>query len=147
MSRLALFTPREDVIPKPQTAAHEIALYTVMEKEYPPVNPAAMRRMYEINMNLLYRLYHHKTFHKLIPEEKNERTQESYTRLLDFVHMMPEAWERRREAGRLFRVRKEGYLTDLAQYWRSLPDKEQMMKYKDIWEHVAQRPLAWEGLV
>ena len=118
-----------------------------MELEYPPSDPAAERRKYEINMLLLFRLYNHKRFHKQIPREMHENAQASLTRLIIFTNTMPGHWAKHRESRGLFRVEKEGYLTELANYWRKLPNNEEMMKYKDIWEHVAQRPLAWEGLV
>ncbi|KAL8717528.1 MAG: hypothetical protein Q9225_005235 [Loekoesia sp. 1 TL-2023] len=109
----------------------ENALKKIMEKEYPISDPAAERRK----------------FHKQIPQNMNEPTHESLTRLIVFTNTVPGHWEKRRESRGLFRIGREEYLTDLARYWRDLPSNDEMMKYKDIWEHVARRPLAWEGLV
>lgn len=125
----------------------ENALKKIMGKEYPVSDPAAERRKYEINMLLLFRLYNHKRFHKQIPQNMNEPTHDSLTRLIVFTNTMPGHWEKHRESRGLFRVGREEYLTDLARYWRNLPNNDETMKYKDIWEHVARRPLAWEGLV
>ncbi|KAI4146168.1 MAG: hypothetical protein L6R39_003559 [Caloplaca ligustica] len=136
-----------EATPRPQPAVQGVALGSVLGAGYPPTDPAAERRKYEVNMHLLFRLYHQKTFHKLIPKAPDGRTRESYVRLVALVNTMPGAAEKRHKAGQIWRVGKEGYLTELAKYWRSLPDKKEMMEYKDIWEHVAQRPLAWEGLV
>lgn len=131
--------------PKPQTQAQQIALKTVLEKEYPSTDPFAQRRKYQINMYLLFRLYIHKRFHKLIPGEMDDKARYSFNRLIGFTNSM--ICTGGRGARLLFRVGREGCLTELADYWRSLPDDQEMMKYKGIWEHVAQRPLAWEGLV
>ncbi|KAL8835000.1 MAG: hypothetical protein Q9170_003490 [Blastenia crenularia] len=130
---------------KPDTAEQEIALEKIMEKEYPASDPDSEHHKYEINMLLLFRLYNHKRFHKQIPHEMSQRTQESLTRLIVFTTTMPGHWEKHRESRSLFRVGREGYLTELAKYWRHLPNNEELMKYKDIWEHVSQRPLTWEG--
>ncbi|KAL8909483.1 MAG: hypothetical protein Q9207_000163 [Kuettlingeria erythrocarpa] len=105
------------------------------------------RGEYEINMFYLFRLFNHKRFHKLIPGFLDEKTQLSLNRLIHFKEHLPEAGAKRQQARTRFRVGKEEYLTALAKYLRNLPDKEEMMKFKDIWEHVAQRPLALEGLV
>lgn len=130
-----------------EKAEQQNAQKRIMEKEYPVSDPAEARLKYEINMLLLYRLYNHKRFHKLISEDMNEKTRHSLTRLIVFKCTLPGQWEKQRASRDLFRVGKEDYLTELATYWRSLPTKDEMMRYKDIWEHVAQRPLAWEDLV
>ncbi|KAI4206544.1 MAG: hypothetical protein LQ346_001034 [Caloplaca aetnensis] len=105
------------------------------------------RDEYEINMFYLFRLFNHKRFHKLIPGDLDEKTQLSLNRLIHFNEHLPGAGAKRQRARTRFRVGKEEYLTALAKYWRNLPDKEEMMKFQDIWEHVAQRPLACEGLM
>lgn len=114
-----------------------------METDYPASDPSADRRRYEMNMLLLFRLSVARRYHKQIPRKLNEKTQESLRRLLLFIHTLPDL---RRVYEEYRRERHEVFLTDLAVYWRNLPDNGEMMMYKDIWEHVAQRPLAWEGL-
>ncbi|KAL8760846.1 MAG: hypothetical protein Q9184_002981 [Pyrenodesmia sp. 2 TL-2023] len=118
-----------------------------MDPECPCTGPDVEKRKYEIHMFFLFRLYNHKRFHKLIPEVLDEKTHLSLNRLIHFKEHMPGAGAKQKEARTLFQPGKEEYLTALAKYWRDLPDNEEMMKFKDIWEHVAQRPLAWEGLV
>lgn len=125
----------------------------IMESEYPNKDSSAERRNYEINMLLLFRLIKSKQFHKQIPGPMNEKTVDAYHRLVVFVNSMPEKEEKYQKCRQLFARGKEHvtkekqrYLTDLAIYWKSLPDNNEMMEYKDIWEYVAQRPLAWELL-
>ncbi|KAL8938920.1 MAG: hypothetical protein Q9216_003640 [Gyalolechia sp. 2 TL-2023] len=125
----------------------ENAQKTKLEKMYPVGDMFDEQRKYEINMLLLYRLYHHKTFHKKILPDMNEKARRSLTQLIVFKRIMPEHWKKHRIARDLFRVGGDECLTALAKYWRMLPNNDEMMMYKDIWEHVAQRPLAWEGLV
>ncbi|KAL8971341.1 MAG: hypothetical protein Q9197_003328 [Variospora fuerteventurae] len=134
---------------EPQTENQAIALHTIMEKEYPqPAHALAARRKYEINLYLLFRLYGHKRCHGLIPQEMDARTQASYDQLAHFTISMrfPAGYD-----DDLFQGggEEEGYLTELAVYWRSSRPNhvDEMMKYMAIWEHVAQRPLAWEGKV
>ncbi|KAL8806175.1 MAG: hypothetical protein Q9200_005141 [Gallowayella weberi] len=114
-----------------------------METDYPACDPTAVKRRYEVNMLLLFRLFITKRFHGEIAEEMDDGIQASLRRLLLFTNTIPQVSKRDHES------RQDGhqaFLTDLAEYWRSLPDNEEMMKYKDIWEHVAQRPLPWELL-
>lgn len=124
-------------------------LSTAMDLGRPDTEAAGdvERDEYEINMFYLFRLFNHKRFHKLIPGDLDEKTQLSLNRLIHFNEHLPGAGAKRQRARTRFRVGKEEYLTALAKYWRNLPDKEEMMKFQDIWEHVAQRPLACEGLM
>ncbi|KAL8654208.1 MAG: hypothetical protein Q9210_001654 [Variospora velana] len=127
----------------PQTEDQAIALQTIMEKDYLPAHPLAAHRRYEINLYLLFRLYGHKRCHGLIPQEMDARTRASYDQLAHFTVSM----RFRARYDDLFQGGEEGYLTELAVYWRNRPNLDEMMKYMAIWEHVAQRPLAWEGKV
>ncbi|KAI4227275.1 MAG: hypothetical protein L6R36_002544 [Xanthoria steineri] len=113
-----------------------------MEIDYPASDPSADRRRYEMNMLLLFRLSVARRYHKQIQGEMNDETKESLRRLLFFIHTIPDL----RRVYKEYRRERHGvFLTDLAVYWRELPNNEEMMMYKDIWEHVAQRPLAWEA--
>ncbi|KAL8703759.1 MAG: hypothetical protein Q9201_003057 [Fulgogasparrea decipioides] len=136
--------------PNPQLN-QETALRKIMGFDYPVTDPddsSFQRRKYEINHLLLFRLVQSQKFHNEIPEPMNQQTTESYKRLLASVNSIPGKDKRYRESPRrLATAEKGGFLTELAMYWRDLGDKEEMMRYKDIWEYVAQRPLAWEGLV
>ena len=136
-------TREGNVEPLAASPSQETALARIMETDYPVSDPSADRRKYEMNMLLLFRLCIAKKYHKQIPEEMSEKTQESYRRLLCFIHTVPDLKKAYKEYRR---ERHEAFLTDLAVYWKNLPDHEEMMMYKEIWEHVAQRPLAWEGL-
>ena len=119
------------------------ALARIMETDYPASDPSADRRRYEMNMLLLFRLFVARRYHKKIEGEMNDETKESLRRLLLFIHTIPDL----RRVYKEYRRERHGvFLTDLAVYWRKLPSNEETMMYKDIWEHVAQRPLAWEGL-
>ena len=119
------------------------ALAKIMETDYPASDPSADRRKYEMNMLLLFRLSVARRYHKQIPNEMNDKTQESLRRLLLFIHSISDP---KRVYKGYRREEHEAFLTDLAVYWKNLPNNEEMMMYKDIWEYVAQRPLAWEGL-
>lgn len=129
------------------TTEQQNAQKSIMKKEYPIPDPAEEQSKYEINMLLLFRLYNHKRFHKLISKDMDDKTQQSLTRLIVFKCTVPRQSEKNRASRTLFRVEREEYLTELVNYWRRLPKKDEMMRYKDIWEYVAQRPLAWEDLV
>ncbi|KAI4247453.1 MAG: hypothetical protein L6R40_001401 [Gallowayella cf. fulva] len=130
--------------PDPETSKQEAALRKIMETHYPAYDPSADRRRYEINMLLLFRLFITKRFHHQLPEHMDDKTQESLRRLLLFTNTIPGVGKRYQESRR--REGQEAFLGDLAEYWRSRPNRSEMMMYKDIWEHVAQRPLAWERL-
>ncbi|KAL8948412.1 MAG: hypothetical protein Q9222_005401 [Ikaeria aurantiellina] len=125
---------------------HRTALRRIMGTEYTIDDPSTALRNYEINMILLFRLFNTKKFHGEIPKEMNDKTRMSFQRLLMFINTIPKAqaeYQKRREN---LMKRSESCLTELVRYWRSLSDRGEMMKYKDIWEHIAQRPLAWECL-
>ncbi|KAL8719214.1 MAG: hypothetical protein Q9181_008088 [Wetmoreana brouardii] len=128
----------------------EKALRKIMEFDHPvsdPDDPSVKRREYEINLRLLFRLVQTQRFHNEIPEPMKQQATESYKQLLAFVNNKPGKEKRYRESrGRLFSPAKGGFLTELVIYWRDFGEKEEMMRYKDIWEYVARRPLAWERL-
>ncbi|KAL9010087.1 MAG: hypothetical protein Q9173_004943 [Seirophora scorigena] len=122
------------------TEDQAMALQTVIGKDHPPTDLWARRRRYELNLYFLLRLYGHKRRHGLIPPEMDDKTGSSYNQLVGFAASMRSA----AKYDAFFRVGKEECLTELAAYWRGLAYRDEMMKYRAIWEHVAQRPLACE---
>ncbi|KAL9025036.1 MAG: hypothetical protein Q9196_006069, partial [Gyalolechia fulgens] len=95
------------------------ARQTVLEKAYPVSDDrAARRRRYELDMLLLFRLYHHKRFHRQIPPDMDDKTRQSLTRLIVFTCAVPPPRGEELGASRDGRVRggggEEGYLTELA---------------------------------
>ncbi|KAI4115358.1 MAG: hypothetical protein LQ345_004017 [Seirophora villosa] len=124
------------------TEDQAIALQTVIGKDRPPTDLWARRRRYELNLYFLFRLYSHKRRHGLIPPEMDDKTGSSYNQLVGYLASLRSA--AKYEA--FFHVGKEECLTELAAYWRGLAYRDEMMKYRAIWEHVAQRRLACEGL-
>ncbi|KAI4259110.1 MAG: hypothetical protein LQ352_000904 [Teloschistes flavicans] len=142
-----------DQRPSPKPTPQEIALRRIMGSDYAPTDPSLERRKYEINMLLLFREVQIKHFQKQLPMNVDVHNLDSYKRLVAFVNNIP-ARDARYQASRqlftkdkgFFSEEKKQYLTELAVYWRGQPDKVEMMDYKEIWEVVAQRPLAWECL-
>ncbi|KAL9583109.1 MAG: hypothetical protein Q9212_002903 [Teloschistes hypoglaucus] len=137
----------------PAAKRQEKAMRKIIESDYAPTDPSVERRKYEINMLLLFRDIQIKHFQKQLPMNVDVHNLDSYKRLVAFVNNIP-ARDAKYQASRrlfikdkgLFSEGKEHYLTELAVYWKSQPDKVEMMEYKEIWEIVAQRPLAWECL-
>ncbi|KAI4193759.1 MAG: hypothetical protein LQ350_008166 [Teloschistes chrysophthalmus] len=124
-----------------------------METDYAPTDLSVKRREYEINMLLLFRDVQNKHFQKQLPMNLDLHHLDSYKRLVAFVNNIPARDEKYQASRRRFTKEKGffseergNYLTELAVYWRSRPDKVEMMEYKEVWEVVAQRPLAWELL-
>ena len=138
-----LSSRREEPQPVSASPNQVTALKKIMETEYPTSDPSADRRRYEMNMLRLFRFSVAKRYHKQVTRQMDEKTQGSLRRLLLFIHTIPDLRKRHHEYRQ---ETDEVFLTDLAIYWKSLPNNEEMMKYKEIWEHVAQRPIAWECL-
>ncbi|KAL8715948.1 MAG: hypothetical protein Q9220_000615 [cf. Caloplaca sp. 1 TL-2023] len=130
----------------PETLDQTTALRRILETEYKIDDPSIAVRDYEINMIVLFRMFNARKFHGEIPREMDDKTRMSFKRLLMFINSVPKARAEYQRGRENLMKRSEKCLGDLVSYWRSLPDGGEMMKYKDIWEHVAQRPLAWECL-
>ncbi|KAL8626586.1 hypothetical protein Q9189_007720 [Teloschistes chrysophthalmus] len=142
-----------DQRPSPKAKRQEMALQRIMETDYAPTDLSVKRREYEINMLLLFRDVQNKHFQKQLPMNLDLHHLDSYKRLVAFVNNIPARDEKYQASRRRFTKEKGffseergNYLTELAVYWRSRPDKVEMMEYKEVWEVVAQRPLAWELL-
>lgn len=142
-----------DQRPSPEAKRQEKALQKIVGSDYAPTDPSLERCKYEINMLLLFRDVQIKHFQKQLPLHVDVHKLDSYKRLVAFVNNIPARDAKYQASRRLFTKERgffseetEYYLTELAVYWRSQADKVEMMEYKEIWEVVAQRPLAWEGM-
>ncbi|KAL8690358.1 MAG: hypothetical protein Q9218_004181 [Villophora microphyllina] len=140
--------------PSPGPIIRERELQKIIASDYAATDPSLERRRYEINMLLLFRDVQMKQFLERFSNDVDVYSLESYKRLRAFVNDIPGKDMKYQESRNLFTKdkgffteKKEHYLTELAVYWRSQPDQLEMFEYKDIWELVAQRPLAWEGLL
>ncbi|KAL8871093.1 MAG: hypothetical protein Q9174_003004 [Haloplaca sp. 1 TL-2023] len=149
--------PGEDgMSPIQTTVAQRVALDKIINSDYKVQDVSAKRRTYEINMLLLFRFVKFKQFHQTSMDPLDEPTLASYNRLLAFINNLPDRESRVQQYHRIYmRDRKNHhrrdqtprYLTELWEYWKSLKDNgEEMRRYKDAWEFVAERPLAWEGM-